>query len=206
MANQLPPESGVSFEEYRLYYESAEKVTERRHELNRWNYSIVVAILAAIGLVLNWATNDPSHMLVGTGGIAILCGMAIGLCSFWIRQITDFKELNAAKFGVLNAMAPLVRFSSDGQGVESYRPFEREWDVLQRRKVLVQVGAGRIGRLLVLSASRAEYFIPQALRVVFAAILAVVVVFAVTDHKAIFNRISPFDGVVPSIASPKATP
>ena len=29
-----------SFDEFKLYYESTEKVTDRRLDTNRWNYSI----------------------------------------------------------------------------------------------------------------------------------------------------------------------
>ena len=183
----------ISFEEFRLYYESAERVTDRRHELNRWNYSIVVATLAAIGVVLNWATNDPSRVLIGVCGIMILCVTAVGLCTFWIRQISDFKALNAAKFRLLNEMAPKLLFTDDNDvKAISYRPFEREWDQLKDEDVLVKVSDGRLLHLLALSASRAEYFIPKALRAIFVAILVTVIVLSIVSRDVIFAKISPF--------------
>src|SRR4051812_28404639 len=101
MAQSSPPRR-VAFQEFEMYYQSAERVTDRRHELNRWNYSVVAATLIAIGLVLGWATSDRSHVLIGVSGIAILCIMGGTLCTYWIKQISDFKELNSAKFKILN--------------------------------------------------------------------------------------------------------
>jgi hypothetical protein len=43
-----------AFEEYKLFYESTEKVTNRCLVANRWNYSICTAILVAIAVILNW--------------------------------------------------------------------------------------------------------------------------------------------------------
>jgi hypothetical protein len=41
----------LSFDEFKLYYESTEKVTDRRLETNRWNYSICIATLVAIAAI-----------------------------------------------------------------------------------------------------------------------------------------------------------
>jgi len=45
-----PPGPRFSFDEFKLYYDSTEKVTDRRLETNRWNYSICVAILVAVAV------------------------------------------------------------------------------------------------------------------------------------------------------------
>lgn len=42
----------VSFEEFRLYHATTERVTDRRLALNRWNCSILVATLLAIEATL----------------------------------------------------------------------------------------------------------------------------------------------------------
>lgn len=144
----------VSFKEFELYHQSAELVTDRRLAMNRWNYSVMAATLAAVALLLKWSTDEPSHVFVGVCGIVILCAMSVTLCTYWINQISDYKSLNSAKFKVLNEMAPMLDF--DGSQVESYKPFEREWNELQRTNALVSVSAGRISRLQVLSASKAE--------------------------------------------------
>lgn len=58
-----------AFEEFKLFYESAEKVTDRRLSANRWNYSICTAILIAIAGILNWGLSKTSFFL-----ISIYCG------------------------------------------------------------------------------------------------------------------------------------
>jgi hypothetical protein len=195
----------VSFQEFALYYQSTVQVTERRIAMNRWNYSVLTATLIAIALVLNWSTDKQSHMFVGVCGIVILCLMAVVLCTYWINQISDAKNLNSAKFKVLAEMAPLVVFDgSDGPSpARSWEPFEKEWSELQAAQALTQVKTGPISKLQVLNASRAEYFIPQAFRVLFAIILLGTVTFAALEHSAVFHRMNPYSGVTSDTGAKK---
>jgi hypothetical protein len=195
-ASDSPPP--VSFEEYRLYHATTEQVTDRRLAMNRWNYSILVATLLAIGAVLTWATSRPTNALVGACGVVVLSAMAFLLCTYWIHQITDFKLLNQAKFKVLNEMAPLVIFEGP-EGISparSYRPFEREWEDLQELQAVSKVQTGRL-HTLALRSSGAEYFIPRAFRVLFAGILVATLVFVAISHDVVLDQISPFDEVPP---------
>lgn len=197
MTQQPVPPEPVSFEEFRLYHATTERVTDRRLALNRWNYSILVATLLAIGAVLTWSTTRPSHVLVGLCGVVVLSVAAILLCTYWIQQISDFKSLNAAKFRILNEMAPLIVFDGPNgpSAARSYRPFEREWDDLQEQQAVSKVPTGRLRHTLALSSSGAEYFIPRAFRVLFATILVVAVTFGAISHDIVFDQISPFSGV-----------
>jgi hypothetical protein len=45
---EFKAEHKVAFDEFKLFYESAEKVTDRRNAANRWNYSICIAILGVV--------------------------------------------------------------------------------------------------------------------------------------------------------------
>jgi hypothetical protein len=194
MTQQPVPPEPVSFEEFRLYHATTERVTDRRLALNRWNYSILVATLLAIGAVLTWSTTRRSYVLVGLCGVVVLSGAAILLCTYWIQQISDFKSLNAAKFRILNEMAPLIVFDgpSGPSAARSYRPFEREWDDLQEQQAVSKVPTGRLRHTLALSSSGAEYFIPRAFRVLFAVILLLAVTFGAISHDIVFDQISPF--------------
>src|ERR1700683_4801397 len=82
-----PTSAPVSFEEFRLYYESAERVTERRLSLNRWNYSVSTAIILAIGVILSFSTSHETFRFVAAVGTLFLSGMAFLFCSYWIKQI-----------------------------------------------------------------------------------------------------------------------
>lgn len=58
----------LSFDEFKLYYDSTEKVTDRRLETNRWNYSICIAMLVAIAIITNWSLTNPTLTWIGLAG------------------------------------------------------------------------------------------------------------------------------------------
>jgi len=177
MVNEPNKTLKLSFEEFKLYYESTEKVTERRLSANTWNYSICIAIIVAIAGIVKWSTGNESFFYVGLIAVFLLCVMAILFCSLWLGQIVDFKYLNNAKFNVLNDMAPHIEFDiSHPNQITSFTPFEKEWRELKEVKAAVAIGRPRI---VALKSSNIEYFIPKAFRVVFLivslAVLAAVV-------------------------------
>jgi hypothetical protein len=156
------PENNVrlSFEEFKLYYESTEKVTDRRLSANTWNYSICIGIIVAIAGIVKWSTSNSSFFYVGLTAVLMLSVMAILFCSLWLGQILDFKYLNNAKFKVLNDMAPRIEFDiSHPNQITSFRPFEKEWRELEEVKAAVEIGQRRI---VALKSSNIEYFIPPS--------------------------------------------
>jgi len=192
--SRTPAPGYLSFDEYKMYYESAERVTDRRLDINKWNYSIMTATLLAVGAVLAWATSRVDHELVGMVGVEILCVMAVLHCTFWLQQIDDFKALNTEKFRVLNEMAPYVRFSPTGPGitVRSYQPFRREWEALERDNALHELRTTGIGRITALKSSSAEYFMARVFRLAFVLVAAGTLVLAIVDHRNLTGHISPF--------------
>src|ERR1051325_4709464 len=159
----------VSFEEFKLYYESTEKVTDRRLETNRWNYSTCIAILVGVAAIVKWGVVSTDLRWLGIGAVFLLCGMAILFCQLWVAQIRDFKRLNDAKFDVLNRMAPLVDFHPSSPGkIVSYRPFEREWERLKAEGAVDKV---RKLNVVALKSSHMEQFIPRAFQIVFVAVV-----------------------------------
>ena len=162
----------LSFDEFSLYYASTEKVTDRRIETNRWNYSICVATLIACALIANWTVEKPTSAWMGYTAIGVLSSIALLFCMLWVGQIRDFKRLNDAKFKVLNEMAPRLGFEPVGQTqVLSFRPLEREWD-----KLLAASAAKPVKglNLVALSSSSLEVFMPVAFGVLFAVVLTLV--------------------------------
>lgn len=134
-----------AFEEFKLFYESTEKVTDRRLSANRWNYSICTAILVAIAVIINWGLSKPDYFLFSAIAVIVLGSMAALFCSLWIGQIKDFKELNNAKFKVLNEMAPHIAFSENLTDPRiSYSPFDKEWKLLQEAKAVVEISCSNI--------------------------------------------------------------
>jgi hypothetical protein len=184
----------VSFDEYQLYYQSAERVTDRRRDLNRWNYSIMTATLLAIGGVLAWSTYDVQREFVGCVGVIGLSLMAALHCSYWIHQIDDFKALNTEKFRLLNEMAPHVRFPDSGPGItmRSYEPFRREWDAMDELDQLSEIRRSGVGRILALKSSSAEYTMAQVFRYAFLLVALGTIGLLGSDFHDVIRHVTPF--------------
>lgn len=162
--------NALSFEEFKLYYESTEKVTDRRLDTNRWNYSACAAILVGIAAIVKWGVISTDLRWAGVVAVVLLCMMAILFCQLWLAQVRDFKRLNDAKFDVLNQMARSIDFDLSNPGrVRSYRPFEREWDRLKEEGAVDRV---RKLNIIALKSSHMEQFIPRAFQLVFLAVFA----------------------------------
>jgi len=173
-----------SFDEFKLYYESTEKVTDRRLSANTWNYSICIGIIVAIAGIVKWSIGN-TFFYAGLTAVFMLCVMAVLFCSLWLGQIADFKYLNNAKFKVLNEMAPYIEFDMDHPNeITSFCPFEKEWQKLEEVKAAVEIGQRKI---VALKSSNIEYFIPQAFRVLFLLISVAVVLAVVFNWGSFVN-------------------
>jgi membrane protein implicated in regulation of membrane protease activity len=196
-------EQNLSFDEFKLYYDSTEKVTDRRIETNRWNYSVCVAMLIAVAVLARWALSTTDLLWVGLSAIAILCIMAVLFCALWVGQIRDFKKLNNAKFEVLNEMAPAIEFNPEARGVViSYRPFEKEWTKLSKLNALDEI---RSSNIIALKSSNVEYFIPKAFALLFGSILVVLIVVVILDWpptRLAQPQVQPSTSSVPSAKHP----
>src|SRR5215203_2522230 len=124
--NQGENKGRAAFEEFQLYYESAERTTERRLSSNRQNYAVCTAIIVAIAVVLQWTLTHLNFFALGAAIVVVFCILAIVFCSIWQDQIRQYKMLNSTKFDVLNEMAAHLAFgpSSEDDRV-SYSPLER---------------------------------------------------------------------------------
>lgn len=153
------------FDEYQMFFESAERVTDRRINLNRTNYTICVAIITGVAFVGSWGLNqtEPQLRMFVFAVIAFVSAASVILCMGWLRQITDLKTLNNAKFEVLNRMASelqLIKYS--GEPVPSFQPFEKEWDIITRSK-----GTTKILGFHALKGSTVEYVLPRSFMFLF---------------------------------------
>lgn len=169
MDDEIKPYNHCSFEEFKLIYESAEKVTDRRLARNSQNYSISVGIVLAIAVVANWSVSNSPYRYAGFTLITAVSIMAAVYARLWLKQILDFKSLNTAKFEVLNEMAPLLKFISENgedKKVVSYEPFRREWDILKNLNAL-QAPKNQRFKFKALKSTNAELFVPNAFFVIF---------------------------------------
>ena len=111
------PAHRYSFDEYKMYYESAEKVTVRRLAINSYNYTVCTAAIVAIAALTSWTWSRPEFRLITIGIDIFLPIMGILFCSLWVKQILDYKILNDAKFKVLDDMAEHISVSTTRMAV-----------------------------------------------------------------------------------------
>jgi len=107
-------------EQYKLFVDMMNKISERRHNANTFFLTINSALITLMGIT--WP--DPAskdrlstpnlvwHIIVG------MCGVL--LSAYWLSLIRSYKDLNAAKFRVINAIERLL----------PVRPYDAEWAAL----------------------------------------------------------------------------
>lgn len=166
--NKIEEVKNYSFDEFKLMYDSAEKVTDRRIALNKFNYSICTAIFLGIAFLWNWSLTHAEYDFAGIFMVMILSIIASIFTFYWIRQIKDYKSLNNAKFNVINGMSKNLYFPNESNEVkiDSYEPFIKEWEEL---KTLSAIQEEKRFKIVALKSSNLEYFIPNAFRLIFIA-------------------------------------
>lgn len=102
-------------EQYRLYVEMADRISQRRATANTYFLSLNSAILAFVGYLSVKDTGEYNWMLA-CGGIA--------LCILWRRLIVSYTNLNTAKFKVIHKIEKRLPIS----------PYEAEWDAMEQGK------------------------------------------------------------------------
>jgi hypothetical protein len=104
------------FEQYKLYIESAEKISDRRQKSNEFFLALNTAILTVVGFAIGKGDGFPPffYILIGSGGIII--------CYFWYRIVRSYKGLNGGKFDVIHMIETKLPLSL----------YNSEWEILGR--------------------------------------------------------------------------
>lgn len=117
------------FELYKLAVESADRVTERRGTANSYYLTVQTAFIAVLAV----AVPHTAKSSVWQTGVAAAAGVTLSAC--WWLQLRSYRQLNAAKFVVINDMEKRLPVAI----------FGREWDTLKTDPV--QSWRGRYAEL-----------------------------------------------------------
>lgn len=98
---------------YRMYVEMADRISQRRQQANSFYLSVNTALLGLSGFATH-STYIAVSLLLSVSGLMIAI--------FWIRNIQTYKDLNSAKFAVINLIEEKLVFA----------PYEAEWKYLKR--------------------------------------------------------------------------
>nr|WP_188477190.1 hypothetical protein [Primorskyibacter flagellatus] len=170
-----------------MYLDTAERITDRRLELNKSNAATSLLIMAGIGAISSWSFGKPdvqAYAVFVVGSISVLAAI---FCRWWWQQIVSYKDLNGAKFEVLNEMAPLIVFP-DETSCRSFEPFSKEWRAMENKMALQKYKSR-----LALGASLSELTVPITFMTAFCAIfLITVVVSMVSRYDLVLVRVLGF--------------
>ena len=100
-------------EQYKLYVEMADRISQRRTSANTYFLSVNSAILAFVGYLT--IGTDPDYMW-----LLALSGCLLTL--FWFNIVLSYRNLNTAKWQVVQDIEKRLPIS----------PYDAEWDSVQR--------------------------------------------------------------------------
>src|SRR5215207_998331 len=111
-------------EEYKLYVQMADKISERRQSANSFFLTVNTALIAFLGLVATpnvgsdpgVAANPPLPWVL------VVSAAGVVLCYTWFRLVRSYKDLNSGKFKVIHAIESRLPSS----------PYDAEWEAVGR--------------------------------------------------------------------------
>ena len=115
MAKISEEEKTALLSQWQTCVEMTNSISERRDNMNNLFVTLNLAIIATISFM--W----------GTKTIALLVGGVV-LCVVWMLFIKNFRELNKAKFDVINRIEKLL----------PAQPFLDEWTELKKNKKYIE--------------------------------------------------------------------
>lgn len=135
-------------EQYKLYVEMADRVSQRREQSNRFYVTLVAAIVALLILAARLGVADGAWPVLFL--ISGLFGMALSVV--WYGNIRSYRELNTAKFAIINELEKQLPTAG----------YADEWELLRPKE-----GPPKYFQL-----SRIEQFVPVLFALLFAALFA----------------------------------
>lgn len=105
-------------EQYKIYAAMADRISERRVTANSFFLSANAIIATLMGLFL---TNEGAGY-AAVEIISILAASGLILCYVWRRLIQSYKDLNSAKFQIINLIEeklPVAGFAAEWNYLES---------------------------------------------------------------------------------------
>jgi len=117
------------FEQYKLYIESAEKISDRRQNANNYFLTINTALISFLGLSFQVQILEKLSWLR-----SLLAVLGIIICTIFWFLLRSYKQLNTGKFKVIHEIEsnlPLALYDyeweilEEGKNKKVYYPFSR---------------------------------------------------------------------------------
>lgn len=112
---------GQMLDQYKLYVEMTDRISQRRSESNRYYLTIVTGLFAVMPIILQKQGLRQEEM---SALLLIIAVLSILICMVWLINILSYKKINTVKFQII-------------QDMESHLPFQcyqKEWDYTNHRR------------------------------------------------------------------------
>jgi hypothetical protein len=111
-------------EQYKLYVQMADKISERRQSANSFFLTINTALIAFLGLVASPDVGSDAGVAANPPlpWVLVVSAAGVVLCYFWFRLVRSYKDLNSGKFKVVHAIERRLPSA----------PYDAEWEALGR--------------------------------------------------------------------------
>ena len=108
------------FEQYKLYVEMADRISQRRSQTNQFYLTGLSALIVILSLIIS------NHLYQNFLNFVIFVVAFVGilLCIIWHYHIQSFGQHNTGKFVVIHEMEVMLPFA----------PYKREWEILGEGK------------------------------------------------------------------------
>lgn len=122
-----PEDKQLFFEQYKLYVETMDRVSARRHSANTFFLSVNTFVVAILG-----ALSATGLGFLGIGWAFFTSAAGILMCYCWYRIVLSYKGLNAGKLSIIHRMEedlPVALFRDEwealghGEDPKKYTPF-----------------------------------------------------------------------------------
>ena len=105
-------------EQYKLYVEMADRVSQRRATANTFFLTLNTALFSLATAVTGFSFGEPQISAI-SGGIAIF---GIGFSYVWWRILESYRQLNSAKYKVVHDLESMLPVA----------PYDDEWEKVGR--------------------------------------------------------------------------
>lgn len=112
----MDKDKNILIEQYKLYVKTADDITKRRLEINKFYLTILLGLFTISGFLNNTDIFNSSIILI------LLSILGILLSITWYTNIEAFKQLSSAKFKVIHKMEKELPFKC----------FDDEWNHLKK--------------------------------------------------------------------------
>ena len=106
-------------EQYKLYVEMADRVSNRRQQANTYLLSINSVLLTALGLVIEFVDTESWR---AAAMLTLIPASGFAVSVIWFFLIRSYRQLNSGKFQVIHMIEALLPIA----------PYDAEWEALGR--------------------------------------------------------------------------